>query len=118
MLPVVSGKQARKAFEKAGWSFIRQRGSHMILTKAGVDGNLSVPDHANAVVVLRMLLALGRATGENVGAVGAFHREAQRSTKNPPWAQVPYPRHDSPACCVIASTVGRTWRNLVKCLLR
>ena len=45
MLPVVSGKQARKAFEKAGWSFIRQRGSHMILSRDGVGGNLSVPDH-------------------------------------------------------------------------
>ena len=44
-LPVISGKQARSAFEKAGWSFARQRGSHMILTKAGVSANLSVPDH-------------------------------------------------------------------------
>ena len=44
-LPVVSGRQARRAFEKAGWSFDRQRGSHMILTKAGVATNLSVPDH-------------------------------------------------------------------------
>ena len=46
MLPVVSGKQARRAFEKAGWDFARQRGSHMILSKAGVDGNLCVPDHS------------------------------------------------------------------------
>jgi predicted RNA binding protein YcfA (HicA-like mRNA interferase family) len=46
MLPVVSGKQARRAFEKAGWVFARQRGSHMILSKSGVDGNLSVPDHS------------------------------------------------------------------------
>ncbi len=46
MLPVVSGSQARRAFEKAGWAFVRQKGSHMILSKAGVDGNLSVPDHA------------------------------------------------------------------------
>ncbi len=45
MLPVVSGKQARAAFERSGWLFSRQRGSHMILTKAGKDGNLSVPDH-------------------------------------------------------------------------
>lgn len=44
-LPVVSGRQARRAFEKAGWSFDRQRGSHMILTKPGVATNLSVPDH-------------------------------------------------------------------------
>lgn len=44
-LPVVSGRQARRAFEKAGWVFDRQRGSHMILTKPGVPYNLSVPDH-------------------------------------------------------------------------
>ncbi len=50
MLPVVSGKQARKAFEKAGWVFVRQRSSHMILSKLGVDGNLSVPDHPSWIV--------------------------------------------------------------------
>lgn len=44
-LPVVSGRLARKAFEKAGWVFNRQRSSHMILTKSGVAANLSVPDH-------------------------------------------------------------------------
>ena len=44
-LPVVSGRQARRAFEKAGWVFDRQRGSHMILTKPGIPTNLSVPDH-------------------------------------------------------------------------
>ena len=44
-LPVVSGRQARRAFERAGWVFDRQSGSHMILIKAGVPANLSVPDH-------------------------------------------------------------------------
>jgi predicted RNA binding protein YcfA (HicA-like mRNA interferase family) len=44
-LPVVSGRQARRAFEKAGWTFNRQRGSHMILVKPGVAINLSIPDH-------------------------------------------------------------------------
>lgn len=44
-LPVVSGRQARKAFEKDGWQFNRQRGSHMILEKQGVPANLSIPDH-------------------------------------------------------------------------
>ena len=44
-LPVISGRQARKAFEKAGWHFNRQRGSHMVLIKAGLPVNLSVPDH-------------------------------------------------------------------------
>lgn len=44
-LPVLSGRQARRAFERAGWSFSRQRGSHMILEKQGVPANLSIPDH-------------------------------------------------------------------------
>lgn len=44
-LPVISGREARRAFEKAGWTFDRQRGSHMILVKADVQMNLSVPDH-------------------------------------------------------------------------
>lgn len=44
-LPVISGRKARKVFEKAGWNFDRQRGSHMILVKSGVHINLSVPDH-------------------------------------------------------------------------
>ena len=44
-LPVVSGRQARHVFEKVGWVFDRQRGSHMILIKPGTSLNLSVPDH-------------------------------------------------------------------------
>jgi predicted RNA binding protein YcfA (HicA-like mRNA interferase family) len=44
-LPVVSGQEARRAFEKLGWHFDRQRGSHMILVQPGVPQNLSVPDH-------------------------------------------------------------------------
>lgn len=44
-LPVVSGRRSRRAFEKAGWQFDRQRGSHMILTKPGTPHNLSIPDH-------------------------------------------------------------------------
>jgi predicted RNA binding protein YcfA (HicA-like mRNA interferase family) len=44
-LPVISGRDARRGFEKLGWVFERQRGSHMILTKPGVAVNLSVPDH-------------------------------------------------------------------------
>ena len=44
-LPVISGRKARKAFEKAGWVFDRQRGSHMILEMPGTPGMLSIPDH-------------------------------------------------------------------------
>jgi predicted RNA binding protein YcfA (HicA-like mRNA interferase family) len=34
-LPTISGRQARDAFLKDGWTFARQRGSHMILIKPG-----------------------------------------------------------------------------------
>ena len=44
-LPILSGRESRKVFEKDGWVFNRQRGSHMILEKAGVNVNLSIPDH-------------------------------------------------------------------------
>lgn len=44
-LPVISGREARRAFERIGWVFDRQRGSHMVLTKTGMNANLSVPDH-------------------------------------------------------------------------
>ncbi len=44
-LPVVSGREALKVFVKLGWSFVRQKGSHMILTKSGSWASLSVPDH-------------------------------------------------------------------------
>jgi len=44
-LPVISGRHARRAFEKLGWRFDRQKGSHMILVKEHVRVNLSIPDH-------------------------------------------------------------------------
>lgn len=45
-LPVISGKEAVKAFEKAGWKFARIGSSrHMIMKKEGVITALSIPDH-------------------------------------------------------------------------
>lgn len=44
-LPVVSGPEAAKAFEKLGWHFLRQRGSHMVYGKPDVPANLSIPNH-------------------------------------------------------------------------
>ena len=44
-LPVISGRDVRRAFEKLGWQFARQRGSHIILVKAGHPASLSIPDH-------------------------------------------------------------------------
>lgn len=44
-LPVVSGREAVTAFERAGWQVRRRKGSHIILTKPGSLVSLSVPDH-------------------------------------------------------------------------
>jgi predicted RNA binding protein YcfA (HicA-like mRNA interferase family) len=43
-LPVISGRQAVKVFEKFGFFFYRQKGSHMILYHAN-GRHLSLPDH-------------------------------------------------------------------------
>ena len=42
-LPVVSGADAVKAFQRAGWRVDRQRGSHVVLLRAGSVASLSVP---------------------------------------------------------------------------
>ena len=58
-LPVVSGREARRVFERAGWEFRRQHGSHMILTKRGSVVSRSVPDHVElASGTLRKLIRL------------------------------------------------------------
>ena len=63
-LPVLSGKQVRKAFENDGWQFARQRGSHMILIKERSMVTLSVPDHKE--VARGTLRGLIRAAGLTV----------------------------------------------------
>ncbi|MBE0415640.1 MAG: type II toxin-antitoxin system HicA family toxin [Dehalococcoidia bacterium] len=44
-LPLISGREAVRAFERAGWEVKRRRGSHIILTKPGSWASLSIPDH-------------------------------------------------------------------------
>ena len=46
-LPVVSGQEAVRAFQKGGWVIARQRGSHIIMTKIGSITALSVPNHSS-----------------------------------------------------------------------
>lgn len=63
-LPRISGKQAVQIFQKAGWTFRGQVGSHMVLTKVGSPTNLSVPNHKElATGTLRKLI---RAAGMDV----------------------------------------------------
>jgi len=40
-----SGRQAVKAFQRAGWVVARQAASHIILVKLGKRPTLSIPDH-------------------------------------------------------------------------
>jgi len=53
----ISGKEAAKAFEKAGWQPMGQVGSHLVMVKAGVRTNLSIPQHKElSVGTLRALI--------------------------------------------------------------
>ncbi|HEX2569629.1 MAG TPA: type II toxin-antitoxin system HicA family toxin [Polyangia bacterium] len=70
-LPIVSAREARRAFEHYGWVFRRQHGSHMILTKEGSLVSLSIPDHRElAPGTLRKLIRLaGLSVEEFVAAL-------------------------------------------------
>ena len=45
-LPLASGSEHVKAFERAGWACVKRRrgNKHFVLTKEG-KGHLSIPDH-------------------------------------------------------------------------
>ena len=64
-LPNISGREALAAFQKDGWNFARQRGSHMIVIKPGHIASLSIPDHRElAKGTLRGLLRSAGMTPE------------------------------------------------------
>ena len=44
-LPVISGKDAVRAFEKAGWQKVRFIKNHYQLVKLNRQEHLSIPDH-------------------------------------------------------------------------
>ncbi|HOZ46405.1 MAG TPA: type II toxin-antitoxin system HicA family toxin [Candidatus Hydrogenedentes bacterium] len=53
----ISGKQAAKAFQRAGWNAVGQVGSHLVMTRPGVRVNLSIPQHKElSVGTLRALI--------------------------------------------------------------
>ena len=53
----ISGKEAARAFQRAGWEPIGQVGSHLVLIKPGVRVNLSIPQHKElSVGTLRSLI--------------------------------------------------------------
>lgn len=63
-LPVLSGQAVADAFVRLGWENARQRGSHIILVRAGHPATLSVPDHRE--VARGTLRALIRRAGLTV----------------------------------------------------
>lgn len=60
----ISGKEAVKAFAKAGWTLTGQVGSHCVMTKPGERANLSIPQHKE--LSIGTLRALIRAAGMDV----------------------------------------------------
>jgi predicted RNA binding protein YcfA (HicA-like mRNA interferase family) len=44
-LKLCSGAETVRKFQKAGWSFVRQKGSHAMMTKPGYQWTLSIPQH-------------------------------------------------------------------------
>ncbi len=53
----ISGRDAVKAFQKAGWKKVGQVGSHLVMTKPELRVNLSIPQHKElATGTLRALI--------------------------------------------------------------
>jgi predicted RNA binding protein YcfA (HicA-like mRNA interferase family) len=63
-LPSWSGRKVVQTFVRLGWRISRQRGSHIILIKAGQIASLCVPDHPT--VKRGTLRALIRSAGLTV----------------------------------------------------
>ncbi|MGA2628883.1 MAG: type II toxin-antitoxin system HicA family toxin [Terriglobia bacterium] len=71
-VPLLRPLEVVKAFERLGWSVVRQRGSHIILTQPGHIATLSVPDHPQvARGTLRSLIARAGITVEEFLAVSS-----------------------------------------------
>ena len=68
LLPVLSGAEVVRAFERLGWHVARQAGSHIILVKPGERATLSVPNHR--VVAKGTLRGLIRSAGLTVDQFG------------------------------------------------
>ena len=64
-VPVLRPSEAVKGFEKLGWEVVRQKGSHIIMTKTGHIATLSVPNHSEvARGTLRSLISKAGLTVE------------------------------------------------------
>lgn len=54
----LSGREVRRAFERAGFAFRRQTGSHMVLRRDNPSARIVVPDHKQVRIgTLRRIVA-------------------------------------------------------------
>lgn len=68
-LPALRGREVVAVFGRLGWMVARQRGSHIVLVKAGHHATLSVPDHSLvARGTLRTLIRRAGLTVEDFNA--------------------------------------------------
>jgi len=57
-VPLLSPSDVIKMFQRLGWQMVRQKGSHIIMTKPGHMATLSIPNHPEvARGTLRSLIA-------------------------------------------------------------
>ena len=57
-VPVLPPSDVIKIFQRLGWQIVRQKGSHIIMTRPGHIATLSIPNHAEvARGTLRSLIA-------------------------------------------------------------
>jgi predicted RNA binding protein YcfA (HicA-like mRNA interferase family) len=69
-LQFVSGSEAVKKFQRAGWTAMRQKGSHVMLNKPGYQWTLSVPLHDEiGPGLLRKLLKQAEITPEEFNSL-------------------------------------------------
>ena len=45
-LKLCSGAKAVQKFQEAGWSAVRKKGSHVMMTKPGYQWTLTIPQHS------------------------------------------------------------------------
>lgn len=63
-VPLMSGRDAVKVFQKFGWAVARP-GNHIVMTRDGATVSLSIPDHKElAKGTLRRLIGLAGLTVE------------------------------------------------------
>jgi predicted RNA binding protein YcfA (HicA-like mRNA interferase family) len=57
-VPILSPSDVIKIFQRLGWEVVRQKGSHIIMTRPGHIATLSIPNHGEvARGTLRSLIA-------------------------------------------------------------